>query len=100
MLAIIDRLKLMVLCVHTLVGSDATSTALDNGKCGTSNTPTHYSTSQRHAYIVMVTDASIQRAGFKLEYLAAKDYCKFHEYDKFKVFLIIELTMSRRVMNL
>ena len=87
MLAIIDRLKFLVLHEHNLVGSDTTSTALDNGKCGTSNTPTHYSTSQRHAYIVMVTDASIQKAGFKLEYLAAKDYCKFHEYDKFKVFL-------------
>nr|XP_022334928.1 deleted in malignant brain tumors 1 protein-like [Crassostrea virginica] len=79
-----DDLKLLLFLTYDLAcpgdkiyiydGSDATSTALDNGKCGTSNTPTHYSTSQRHAYIVMVTDASIQRAGFKLEYLAAKDY--------------------------
>ena len=81
-----DRLKLLVLHEHNFVGSDTTSTALDNDKCGTSNTPTHYSTSQRHAYIVMVTDASIQRAGFKLEYLAAKDYCKFREYGRLRFY--------------
>lgn len=59
------------------VGDSSTATPLVSDLCGTSATPTHYSTTQRHAYIRLVTDASVSRAGIKLEFLAAKDYCRF-----------------------
>ncbi|XP_048737077.2 deleted in malignant brain tumors 1 protein-like [Ostrea edulis] len=55
-------------------GNSASASALANNKCGTPASPSHYSTTQRYTYIRMVTDASVQKAGFKMEFLAAKDY--------------------------
>uniref|UniRef100_K1RX14 Exoskeleton protein RP43 n=1 Tax=Magallana gigas TaxID=29159 RepID=K1RX14_MAGGI len=80
-----DDLKLLLFLTRDLAcpgdkisiydGDSSTATPLVSDLCGTSATPTHYSTTQRHAYIRLVTDASVSRAGIKLEFLAAKDYC-------------------------
>lgn len=79
-----DDLKLLLFLTRDLAcpgdkisiydGDSSTATPLVSDLCGTSATPTHYSTTQRHAYIRLVTDASVSRAGIKLEFLAAKDY--------------------------
>ncbi|XP_062622168.1 exoskeleton protein RP43-like [Saccostrea cucullata] len=60
--------------VYIYDGNSAAATALANNKCGTPATPSHYSTTQRFAYLRLVTDASVQRAGFKMDFVAAKDY--------------------------
>lgn len=65
-----------------LTGNSASASALANNKCGTPASPSHYSTTQRYTYIRMVTDASVQKAGFKMEFLAAKDYCMITNLDK------------------
>lgn len=79
-----DDLKLLLFLTRDLAcpgdkisiydGDSTIATPLASDMCGTSATPTHYSTTQRHAYIRLVTDASVSRAGIKLEFLAAKDY--------------------------
>ncbi|XP_061185916.1 cubilin-like [Saccostrea echinata] len=54
-------------------GSNASSTKIADGQCGKA-IATHYSTSQRYAYIRMTSDATLELAGLLVEYVAAKDY--------------------------
>lgn len=42
--------------------------------CGTPSSPIHYSTTQRYLRVEIQTDSSVVKSGFKLEYLAAKNY--------------------------
>lgn len=50
------------------------STKLADGQCGKA-VATHYSTSQRYAFIRMTSDATLEKVGLLVEYVAAKDYC-------------------------
>ncbi|VDI79373.1 Hypothetical predicted protein [Mytilus galloprovincialis] len=52
--------------------ADQTSTLFSS--CGAPSSPVHYSTTQRYLRVEMHTDSSTVKSGFKLEYLAAKNY--------------------------
>lgn len=56
------------------IGPDGSSTTLADGQCGKA-VATHYSTSQRYAFIRMTSDATLEKVGLLVEYVAAKDYC-------------------------
>lgn len=56
------------------IGPDGSSTKLADGQCGKA-VATHYSTSQRYAFIRMTSDATLEKVGLLVEYVAAKDYC-------------------------
>lgn len=68
------------------VGPDGSSTKLADGQCGKA-VATHYSTSQRYAFIRMTSDATLEKVGLLVEYVAAKDYCTtFHHFEwKFRI---------------
>ncbi|XP_052100242.1 cubilin-like [Mytilus californianus] len=51
---------------------DQTSTLFSS--CGAPSSPVHYSTSQRYLRVEMHTDSATVKSGFKLDYLAAKNY--------------------------
>ncbi|XP_069138752.1 scavenger receptor cysteine-rich domain-containing protein DMBT1-like [Argopecten irradians] len=59
--------------IYIFDGNSTSDTAIANGVCGTPSAPTPYSTSQRFAYIKMVSDGSIAKAGFQIDVVAAKD---------------------------
>lgn len=54
-------------------GPDASSTKLADGQCGKA-VATHYSTTQRYAFVRMTSDATLEKVGLLVEYVAAKDY--------------------------
>ncbi|XP_056007355.1 tolloid-like protein 2 [Ostrea edulis] len=54
-------------------GPNGTYPKTADGLCGKA-VATHYSTSQRYAYVRMTSDASVELAGLLVEYVAAKDY--------------------------
>lgn len=54
-------------------GPDGSSTKLADGQCGKA-VATHYSTLQRYAFIRMTSDATLEKVGLLVEYVAAKDY--------------------------
>lgn len=56
------------------IGPDGSSTTLADGQCGKA-VATHYSTSQRYAFMRMTSDATLEKVGLLVEYVAAKDYC-------------------------
>lgn len=56
------------------IGPDGSSTKLADGQCGKA-VATHYSTLQRYAFIRMTSDATLEKVGLLVEYVAAKDYC-------------------------
>ena len=64
-----------ILNLHKIVGPDSSSSKLADGQCGKA-TATHFSTSQRYAFIRMTSDATLEKVGLLVEYVAAKDYCK------------------------
>ncbi|OWF36516.1 deleted in malignant brain tumors 1 protein-like [Mizuhopecten yessoensis] len=55
-------------------GNANTDTALANGVCGTPSAPTPYSTTQRYARVEMVSDSNVEKSGFQIDVIAAKDY--------------------------
>jgi hypothetical protein len=57
-------------------GPNGTYSKIADGLCGKA-TATHYSTSQRYAYVRMTSDSTVELAGLLVEYVAGKDYCKF-----------------------
>ncbi|XP_060066381.1 deleted in malignant brain tumors 1 protein-like [Ylistrum balloti] len=59
--------------IYIYDGNANTDTALANGVCGTPSAPTPYSTTQRYARVEMVSDNSIQKAGFQIDVIATKD---------------------------
>ena len=61
---------------NLIPGPDSSSSVLANGLCGKSSSPVDYSTTQRYAYITMVTDASAEKPGLLIQHVAAKDYCE------------------------
>ena len=67
--------------------------------CGTPSSPIHYSTTQRYLRVEIQTDSSVVKSGFKLEYLAAKNYGTFcfHSFYIFHIYcshqIIIEKCM-------
>ncbi|XP_022310504.2 tolloid-like protein 2 [Crassostrea virginica] len=54
-------------------GPDSSSTKLADGQCGKASA-THFATSQRYAFIRMTSDATLEKVGLLVEYVAAKDY--------------------------
>ncbi|XP_033750731.1 deleted in malignant brain tumors 1 protein-like [Pecten maximus] len=59
--------------IYIFDGNSTSDTALANGVCGTPSAPTPYSTTQRYAYVRMVSDSAIEKAGFQIDVIAAKD---------------------------
>lgn len=67
-------------CFLFCKGPNGTYPKTADGLCGKA-VATHYSTSQRYAYVRMTSDASVELAGLLVEYVAAKDYCKLVRVD-------------------